>query len=202
VTGAGWRRPKWNQPDQLTLWLHRASASPAGSTHSLASNGNQPDQLTVWLNRASTSPAGSTHSLASNGNQPDQLTLWLHRASLNSTPHRASLSEQQQSSKQRHRQPTSTTSRPAIAINRRRVTPRAPLQASHNASCVITVRVNKSAYHLQPIINCGYNAQHCCFKRTSFFTSQSFSALKMDATHFSDIGTCLSYYTASHPRRP
>jgi hypothetical protein len=30
---------------------------------------------------------------------------------------------------------------------------RAPPQASHNASCVFTVRANKSAYHLQPSIN-------------------------------------------------
>jgi hypothetical protein len=30
--------------------------------------------------------------------------------------------------------------------------------ASHNASCVITLRVNKSAYHLQPSINCGSSA--------------------------------------------
>jgi hypothetical protein len=110
------------QPDQLTLWLHRASTSPARTTHSLASSEfnepsrinsisgfiglqqAQPDQLTLWLQPA----------------QPDQLTLWLHLSSLNSTPHRTSLSEQQhsqQSSKQRHRQPTSTTSRPAIAFN-------------------------------------------------------------------------------------
>jgi hypothetical protein len=44
--------------------------------------------------------------------------------------------------------------RPAISINRRPVTSRAPLQAPHNASCVFTERVNKSAYHLQPSINC------------------------------------------------
>jgi hypothetical protein len=94
-------------------------------------------------------------------NQPDQLALQLHRASLNSMPNRASLSEQQhsqQSSKQRHRQPTSTTSRPAIAINHRPVTSRAPLQASHNASRVITVIANKSAYHPQKSINCGPSA--------------------------------------------
>jgi hypothetical protein len=69
------------------------------------------------------------------GNQPGQFTLWLHRASLNSTPQRASSSEEQhsqQSSKQQRRQPTSATSRPATATNRRPVTPRAP----HNASCV------------------------------------------------------------------
>jgi hypothetical protein len=40
-------------------------------------------------------------------------------------------------------------SRPAIAINSRPITSRAPPQASHNASGVFTVRVNKSAYHLQ-----------------------------------------------------
>jgi hypothetical protein len=119
---------------------------PVGSTHSLdslgfdqssqinsslASIGNQPDQLTLWLHRATTSPAGSTHSLASNGNQQDQLTLWLHRSSLNRTPYRVSLSEHQhpqQSSKQRRRQPTSTTSLPAITIISRPVTSRAPLQ--------------------------------------------------------------------------
>jgi hypothetical protein len=39
-------------------------------------------------------------------------------------------------------------SRPAIAINRRPVTSRAP----HNASCVFTERANKSAYHLQWIL--------------------------------------------------
>jgi hypothetical protein len=43
---------------------------------------------------------------------------------------------------------------PAIAINRRPVTSRALLQAPHNASCVFTERANKSAYHLQPNINC------------------------------------------------
>jgi hypothetical protein len=48
-------------------------------------------------------------------------------------------------------QPTSTTGRPATATNRRPVTSRAP----HNASCVFTERINKSAYHLQPNINCG-----------------------------------------------
>jgi hypothetical protein len=55
----------------------------------------------------------------------------------------------QQSFKEQRRQPTSTTSRPAIAINSRPVTSRAPPQASHYASGVFTVRVNKSAYHLQ-----------------------------------------------------
>jgi hypothetical protein len=45
-------------------------------------------------------------------------------------------------------------SRPAIAIDRRPVTSRAPLHAPHNASCVYTERANKSAYHLQPSINC------------------------------------------------
>jgi hypothetical protein len=49
----------------------------------------------------------------------------------------------QQSSKQQRRQPTSTTSRPATATNHWPVTPR----ALHNASYVITERVNKSAYH-------------------------------------------------------
>jgi hypothetical protein len=43
---------------------------------------------------------------------------------------------------------------PAIAINRRPVTLRAPSQAPHNESCVFTERVNKSAYHLQPSIDC------------------------------------------------
>jgi hypothetical protein len=61
----------------------------------------------------------------------------------------------QQSSKQQRRQPTSTTSRPAIAINRRTVTSRAPPQASQNASGVHTECVNKSTYHLQPSIKCG-----------------------------------------------
>jgi hypothetical protein len=44
--------------------------------------------------------------------EPARSTLWLDQASLNSTPHRASLSEEQhsqQSSKQQRRQPTSTT---------------------------------------------------------------------------------------------
>jgi hypothetical protein len=49
-------------------------------------------------------------------------------------------------------------SRPAIAINRRPVTSRAPLPAPHNASCVFTERANKSAYHLQPSTNCGDTA--------------------------------------------
>jgi hypothetical protein len=48
-------------------------------------------------------------------------------------------------------------SHPAIAINRRPVTPRAP----HNASCVFTERANKNAYHLQPNINCGIPPPHC-----------------------------------------
>jgi hypothetical protein len=68
------------------------------------------------------------------GNQPDELALRLHRASLNSTPHRASSSEEQhcpQASKQQRRQPTSTTSRPFTAINRRPVAARAPPQAPH-----------------------------------------------------------------------
>jgi hypothetical protein len=46
------------------------------------------------------------------GNQPDQLTLWLHRTSLNSMPHRASSSEEQDSQQwyqQQRCQPTSTT---------------------------------------------------------------------------------------------
>jgi hypothetical protein len=48
--------------------------------------------------------------------------------------------------------------RQAIAINRRPVTSRAPLQAPHNASCVFTERANKSAYHLHTNINCGDTA--------------------------------------------
>jgi hypothetical protein len=75
-----------------------------------------------------------------------------------STPQRASPSENQhsqQSSKQQRRRPTSTTSRPAIAINRRPVASRTPPQAPHNANCVFTEFVNRSAYHLQPSINCG-----------------------------------------------
>jgi hypothetical protein len=73
-------------------------------------------------------------------------------------PHRASSSEEQhyqQSYKQQRRQPTSTTSRPAIAINSRPVTSGAPPHTTHNASYVITERANKSAYHPQPSINCG-----------------------------------------------
>jgi hypothetical protein len=49
-------------------------------------------------------------------------------------------------------------SRPVIAINRRPVTSRAPLQVLHNASCVFTERANKSAYHLHTNINCGDTA--------------------------------------------
>jgi hypothetical protein len=46
-------------------------------------------------------------------------------------------------------------SRPAIAINCRPVTSKAPPEAPQNVSCVFTECVNKSAYHLQPNINCG-----------------------------------------------
>jgi hypothetical protein len=53
-------------------------------------------------------------------------------------------------------------SRPAIAINSRPVTSRAPPLALRNASYVFTEHVNKSAYHLQPSINCGYPRMYCC----------------------------------------
>jgi hypothetical protein len=43
----------------------------------------------------------------------------------------------------------------AITTNRRPVTSRTLPQASHNISCVFAERANKSAYHLQPSINCG-----------------------------------------------
>jgi hypothetical protein len=92
------------------------------------------------------------------GNQPDQLSLWLHRALLNSTPHRASLSEEQATLPAVFQAATPSAdlsySRPAIAINRRPVTSRATLRAPHNASCVFTERANKSAYHLRQSINC------------------------------------------------
>jgi hypothetical protein len=58
------------QPDQLTLWLHRASTIPAGSTHSLASSGfNQPSRTNSLSGFIGLQPA-----------QQDQLTLWLHLA--------------------------------------------------------------------------------------------------------------------------
>jgi hypothetical protein len=103
--------------------------------------------------------------------------FWLHWASMSSTPHRTSSSEEQalpaaflavtptadfNYKLPGHRnqpptsnircQPTSTTSHPVIAINSRPVTSRAPAQASHNASVVFTVRVNKSA---DEHYNCG-----------------------------------------------
>jgi hypothetical protein len=86
-------------------------------------------------------------------------TSWLHWASLNSTPHRASPSEEQALPAVFQAATPSADfnySCLAIAINRRPVISRAPPQALHNASCVFTERVNKSAYHLQPNINCGY----------------------------------------------
>jgi hypothetical protein len=82
-----------------------------------------------------------------------------HRASLNSTPHRASASEEQILPAVFQAATPSADfdySRQAIAINSRPVTSRAPRQASHNASCVFTERVNKSAYHLQSSIARGY----------------------------------------------
>jgi hypothetical protein len=59
-------------------------------------------------------------------------------------------------SKQQRRQPTSTTSRQAIATDRRPVTSRSSAQAPHNGSRAFRECINKSAYHLQPSINCGY----------------------------------------------
>jgi hypothetical protein len=50
-------------------------------------------------------------------------------------------------------------SRLAIAINSRPVTSGAPPQTLHNASGVFTERANKSAYYLQPSINCDYPPQ-------------------------------------------
>jgi hypothetical protein len=76
-----------------------------------------------------------------------------------STPHRASTSEEQALPAVF---PTATPSsdfnysHPAITIISRPVTARAPPEASHNASGVFTVHVNKRAYHLQSSIICGY----------------------------------------------
>jgi hypothetical protein len=88
-------------------------------------------------------------------------TLRLHRAPPNSTPHRASLSAEQhtQQSPTQRRQPTSTSSRPLPPQpTADQLHQEAPLEAQHNASCVITERVNKGVFHLQPIINCGPSA--------------------------------------------
>jgi hypothetical protein len=49
---------------------------------------------------------------------------------------------------------------PAIAMNSRPVTSKAPPQTSHNARGVFTERVNKRAYHMQSSINCGYLRFH------------------------------------------
>jgi hypothetical protein len=81
-------------------------------------------------------------------------SLWLHLSSLNSTPHRASLGEQQhsqQSSNQQRHQPTSTTSRPAITINQRPVTSRAPLRTMQ---CRRVLIVGYNAPHLYLKLKC------------------------------------------------
>jgi hypothetical protein len=69
--------------------------------------------------------------------EPARSTLWLNRASLNSTRHRASPSEEQVLPAVFQAATPSADfycSRPAIAINSRPVTSRAPPQASHYAS--------------------------------------------------------------------
>jgi hypothetical protein len=91
--------------------------------------------------------------------EPAKSTLWLHRATLNSTPHQASTSEEQALPAVFLAATPSADfdySCPAITINSRPVTSRAPPQASHNASGVFTARINKRAYHLQSSINRGY----------------------------------------------
>jgi hypothetical protein len=57
------------------------------------------------------------------------------------------------------RQPTSTASRPLPPQpSADQLHQEAPLQATHNASCVFTERVNKGVYQLLPSINCGPSA--------------------------------------------
>jgi hypothetical protein len=105
-------------------------------------------------------------------NQLDQLSGFIGHASPSEPQRRASTLPAV--SKQQRRQPTSTTTLPAIAgpsadINHKSLsasatngdtapTSKAAPQSPHNLSRVFTERVNKGAYHPQPSINCGPNA--------------------------------------------
>jgi hypothetical protein len=109
------------------------------------------------------------------GNQPDQLSgfIGLH---LTARPIERAPVKSNTPSSLRAATPSAdfNYSRPDIAINRRPVTSRALPQALHNASCVFTERSNKSAYHLQPSINCGDTPPHTEGSVTNTNTHQGF----------------------------